>query len=118
MPISSFPPAPPTRGWLCQPLCPGCQGQRPARCNTGSRTPSGKRILHRWGRKAQAHFCCKEGGGRRAGERRRRLIHSLNVGLRSRVRIYRTSGGVGTLHQPLGSGARKCFYPLLNYKCR
>uniref|UniRef100_A0A8C9B948 Uncharacterized protein n=1 Tax=Phocoena sinus TaxID=42100 RepID=A0A8C9B948_PHOSS len=46
MPISSLPPAPPTRGWLCQPLCPGCQGQRPARCNTGSRTPSGKRILH------------------------------------------------------------------------
>uniref|UniRef100_A0AC11E1E7 Regulatory factor X7 n=1 Tax=Ovis aries TaxID=9940 RepID=A0AC11E1E7_SHEEP len=41
MPISSFPPAPPTRGLLCQPLCPGCQGQRPARCNTGSRTPSG-----------------------------------------------------------------------------
>uniref|UniRef100_A0A673TGF1 Regulatory factor X7 n=1 Tax=Suricata suricatta TaxID=37032 RepID=A0A673TGF1_SURSU len=41
MPISSFPPAPPTRGWLCQPLCLGCQGQRPARCNTRSRTPSG-----------------------------------------------------------------------------
>uniref|UniRef100_A0A9L0SDC7 Uncharacterized protein n=1 Tax=Equus caballus TaxID=9796 RepID=A0A9L0SDC7_HORSE len=59
MPISSFPPAPPTRGWLCQPLCLGCQGQRPARCNTRSRTPSGKKILHRWGEKAQAHFCCK-----------------------------------------------------------
>uniref|UniRef100_A0A8D2GX00 Regulatory factor X7 n=1 Tax=Urocitellus parryii TaxID=9999 RepID=A0A8D2GX00_UROPR len=43
MPISSFPPAPPTRGWLCQPLCPGCQGQRPTRCNTRSRTPSDKR---------------------------------------------------------------------------
>uniref|UniRef100_A0A8C9KK70 Uncharacterized protein n=1 Tax=Panthera tigris altaica TaxID=74533 RepID=A0A8C9KK70_PANTA len=51
MPISSFPPAPPTRGWLCQPLCLGCQGQRPARCNTRSRTPSGKRILHRRGKK-------------------------------------------------------------------
>nr|CAH90065.1 hypothetical protein [Pongo abelii] len=48
MPTSSFPPAPPTRGWPCRALCPGCQGQRPARCNTRSRTPSAKLYNLKW----------------------------------------------------------------------
>lgn len=48
MPISRFPSAPPTPGWLCQPLCPGCQGQRPALCNTRSRTPSAKLYNLKW----------------------------------------------------------------------
>lgn len=101
MPISSFPSAPPTPGWLCQPLCPGCQGQRPALCNTRSRTPSGKRIHHGWGRTAWAHFCCKGGGGRRQPRRTRR-VHSLEVGFQSPVHGCGTSGG-GRLHPPLVS---------------
>lgn len=43
---------------------------------------------------------------------------SLNVGIQSRVHIYRTFGDVGTLHHPLSSGAKKCFYPLLNCEFR
>lgn len=38
-------------------------------------------------------------------------MHSLNVGIQSRVHIYRTSGGVGTLHQPLVSIAKNAFTP-------
>ncbi|KAL6082519.1 hypothetical protein STEG23_022829, partial [Scotinomys teguina] len=39
-----LPSAPPTRVALPA-LVPGCQGQRPALCNTRSRTPSGLELL-------------------------------------------------------------------------